>query len=66
MLCLQYFSQHIIGGRLLLVVTGGQNSKLSYEFKLESITNYHLYIYFFEKYLLSIICCESIVKMFCT
>ena len=36
------FSQQILSNKLLLVVTGGQKSKLSCEFKLEPITTYHL------------------------
>ena len=36
------FSQQILSDRLLLVVIGGQKSNLSYRFKLEPITTYHL------------------------
>ena len=36
------FSQQIISDGLLLVVMGRQKSNLSYKFKLEQITTYHL------------------------
>ena len=36
------FSQQIVSGRLLLVVMSGQKNNLSYGFKLEPITTYHM------------------------
>ena len=36
------FSQQIIGGRLLVVVTGGPKSNLNCEFKLKPIITYYL------------------------
>jgi len=44
MLCLYspILSQKILSDRLLLVVTGGQKSNLSYKFKLAPITTYYL------------------------
>ena len=36
------FSQQILYGRLLLVVTSGKKSNLSCKFKLEPITTYYL------------------------
>ena len=38
MLRLQYFSQQIISGRLLLTVIGRKKSNFSGEFKLEPVT----------------------------
>ena len=36
------FSQQILSGGLLLVIMSGQKSNLSYRFKLELITTYHI------------------------
>ena len=36
------FSQQILCGSLLLVVSGGQKSNLSRGFRLEQITTFHL------------------------
>ena len=47
------FSQQILSGMLLLVVTDVLKSKLSFEFNLEPITTFHLYM----------ICCENLVDV---
>ena len=41
------FSQQIIGGRLLVVVTGGPKSNLNCEFKLKPITTFFFSFFLF-------------------
>ena len=36
------FSRQFLGDKLLFAITDGQKSNLSYKFKLEPITTYHL------------------------
>ena len=43
------FSQQIIGGRLLVVVIGGQKSNLNCEFKLKLITTFFFLFSFLRK-----------------
>ena len=42
-------SQQILNSKLLLVIMGGKKSNLNCEFKLEPITTFHIWFFFWRK-----------------